>query len=244
MEKIKKLKIEIETKSPFRIGAKKTPFSTIEQPIVKIGGKIVIPGTTLKGALRHEIEKYLIQNHPDDPKMKPCIPASQLSEDETKLVAEGKYRGTSCQYPNPKQATSICPVCYLLGAQGLRGFITVPFLNLQTELTPDKFTSIRIDRSTGVAAKGAIRSAEILPEGVKFTGELQILIEDKIRGWKLGKPRPLQGNTLGDQWLINSDWDENRIIKELIKERLVAISALGSLKSAGAGKVTIGAKEI
>lgn len=213
MLEIKKLKIELETISPFRIGAKKTPFSSVEQPIVKIGDKIVVPGTTLKGALRSEIERYLIENYPNDPDMKPCIPAPKLTKDEEKLVRDGKYRGSSCQYPNKDKevATSICPVCYLLGAQGLKGFIIVPFLNLESDISPDEFTSIRIDRGKGTAAEGAIRTSEILPEGVKFSGTLQILIRDDVKGWELGKPRPLTQKTLGDKWLMASDWDKERI---------------------------------
>jgi len=57
MVEIKELKVELETKSPFRVGAKKS-FAGIDQPIVKIGGRIVVPGTSLKGALRQEIEIF------------------------------------------------------------------------------------------------------------------------------------------------------------------------------------------
>ena len=37
----------------------------------------------------------------------------------------------------------------------------------------------------------------------------------------------------------NSNWTQEKIIKELVKERLEAINVLGGLKSTGAGKVEI-----
>ncbi|RLI61794.1 MAG: hypothetical protein DRO88_12610 [Promethearchaeia archaeon] len=263
MNKISELKVELETKSPFRIGTKKL-FSGIDQPIIRLGDKIVIPGTTLKGALRNEIERYLIQNCSNNPEMKSCIPTARLSVDEEKLVEDGKYRRSSCHYPcnmrkekNQEKERcssikwkyygledekregkhSICPTCYLLGAQGIPGFITVPFLN--TEVKEEEFAGVRIDRGNGTVTKEGPRNYLIIPEDVKFTGTLTILLKDDIKGWELGKPRPLKEPTLGDKWLENSEWTTEKIIKELIKERLENIKVLGGLKSVGAGKVKI-----
>ncbi len=261
-------KIVLETKSPFRIGGGKDPFSAIDQPIIKIGEKIVIPGTTLKGALRESLEKYLIQNYSDKEGMKPCIPASErtLSEDEKRLIKIGKYKGASCHYPckiekdrqTGKDQCSIvkigsdkieinagmhyiCPVCYLLGAQGLVGFVTVPFLS--ADVTPSELPAIRIDRAkqtvAGERGAGAYRTYQILPEGVTFEGVLTVLIRDDLRGWELGKPRPLQDVTLGDLWLQKQEWDMDKIIKEFIIKRLEAINVLGGLKSTGAGRIKI-----
>jgi len=263
MAEIKELEIELETKSPFRIGSKKL-FAGIDQPIVKIGGRIVVPGTSLKGALRQEIESYLIKNFTDEPEMKPCIPAARLSVDEEKLIEDGKYRRSSCHYPcNMKKGRnqerercslikekyygledekregkhSICPTCYLLGAQGIPGFITVPFLN--TEVKEEEFAGVRIDRGKGTVAREGPRNYLIIPEGVKFTGTMTILLKDGVRSWELGKTRPLREPTLGDKWLEDSNWSQEKIIKELIKERIEAINVLGGLKSSGAGKVKI-----
>ena len=243
MKKIKNFEVELEVKSPLRIGGKKDPFSAIDQPIVRIGNKIVIPGTSLKGALRQEIEDYLIESYSQIPEMKPCIPSSEkvLSEDERKLIEKGIYRGPSCVYP--KENVSICPVCYLMGAQGLVGFVTVPFLNSDIEI-PSELYAIRIDRSKEVAAKGTNREYQIIPEGTIFKGVLQVLIRDDVKGWELGKPRPLHEPTLGDRWLEVSDWTKEKIIDELIIKRLENIKRLGSMKSSGAGKVKITVKEI
>lgn len=257
MVEIKELKVELETKSPFRVGAKKS-FAGIDQPIVKIGGRIVVPGTSLKGALRQEIENYLIEKFSNNPEMKLCIPASSLSKDEEELLRNNKYRRSSCHYPckirggrcdsirgeyfglesEIKEGKhSLCPACYLLGAQGITGFVTIPFLN--TEAKEEEFSGVRIDRGKGTVASEGPRNYLIIPEGVRFTGKMRVLLRDGVRSWELGKPRPLKEATLGDKWLEDSNWSQEKIIKELIKERIEAINVLGGLKSSGAGKVKI-----
>lgn len=66
---------------------------------MRVGGKLVIPGSTLKGALRAKLEEFLIDTYysngkwrPDYEQFKPCIPGDKLSEDEQLLVQAGKYR--------------------------------------------------------------------------------------------------------------------------------------------------------
>ena len=266
-----KYEITLTTESPFRVGRKRDPFTTIEQPIIILGNRVVIPGTTLKGALREAIERYLIERYSNEIGMKPCIPATPqtITPDEQELIRKGVYKGTGCHYPcNPRNQRDrrcknvlrlnntelwapeerkqglhyICPACYLLGAQGLVGFITVPFL--YSDIQPHELPALRIDRSTGTVATGVYgtyRTYQIVPENTVFKGILEILLEDSVKGWKLGEPRPLQGLTLGDLWLNNNpDWkDPDRIIRELIVERLASIKRLGGFKSQGAGFVRI-----
>jgi len=265
--------ITLTTESPFRIGRKRDPFTSIEQPIIVLGGRIVIPGTTLKGALREEMERYLIEKYSDRPGMKPCIPATPqtLTQDEYELIRRGIYKGPGCHYPcNVQRGTCksvlcinnqiylskeeqgrglhyICPVCYLLGAQGLPGFVIVPFL--YAEAQPQELPALRMDRATKTVATGnygTYRTYQVVPLGTKFTGTLKILLNDPIRNWKLGEPRNLKEHSLGDLWLQkNPEWKEpNKIINELILDRLRSISMLGGFKSHGAGKVKITVRSI
>ena len=90
--------ITLVTESPFRVGRKKDPFTTVDQPIIMIGNRVVIPGTTLKGALREAIERYLIEKYSDKPGMKPCLPATPqtVTPDERELIRQDKYKGTGC----------------------------------------------------------------------------------------------------------------------------------------------------
>ena len=101
-------RMTIRTKEPLRIGGKKDPLSGADNPVTRVGGKLVIPGSTLKGALRAKIEEFLIDSYFSGGNWKsgfehfrPCIPGAELSEDETLLIRAGKYRnqGGTCRYP-------------------------------------------------------------------------------------------------------------------------------------------------
>ncbi len=51
----KKFNISLKTKSPLRIGGKADPLSGAENPVVEIGGRPAIPGSSLKGVLRQSL---------------------------------------------------------------------------------------------------------------------------------------------------------------------------------------------
>jgi len=241
-------KIKLETKAPFRIGGVKPipGTSDVDSPVVKLGDKIVVQGTSFKGAFRAELERYLIDcffdkesNRWSNAWVKPCIPADEktISHDEKKLVEKEIFK-YSCSYP--KEKDYICPICYLLGARGLVGYVEVPFLRL-VKGSPEILPFIRADRVTGTSAKGekgALGKFEAMPEGSVFEGTLTILEEDDIIGWRLGEPRDLAGSK-GDEWLKSGDWTKERILRELIEERLVNIKKLGGYKSKGFGDVKI-----
>ena len=136
----------------------------------------------------------------------------------------------------PAQANSnICPVCYLLGAQGIIGFVTVPFL--YASVSQEELTEISVDYSRHTARSGGLRSLEFVPTKATFSGVLQLLVRDTTRGWELGKSRP--GFEKEDSWLAKGEWTAEKIENELVKERLEAIKILGGFKSKGFGKVKI-----
>ena len=58
MIKEKNIQIQAITKEPLRIGGKKDPLSGADNPVTRVGGRLVIPGSSLKGALRAEIERF------------------------------------------------------------------------------------------------------------------------------------------------------------------------------------------
>jgi CRISPR/Cas system CSM-associated protein Csm3 (group 7 of RAMP superfamily) len=256
MVKEKTFKIQLKTKEPLRIGGKRDPLSGAENPVTKIGGKLVVPGPSLKGALRNTIEQYLIDTYYENGKwkegyehFKPCIPGDELSEDEKKLVSTGKYRNQNgtCRYPCIDKKCgkgvkhSICPVCYLLGSMGLNGFVKVPFLFAETS-TAELYSS-RIDRGAKTIVEGTNRPYELVPDGIVFEGTLTILLEDSVLGWKIGEPRNLgEVQTLGDKWLEGKKVDEKAqedFIKTYIIDRLKSIKVIGGYKSKGFGAVEI-----
>lgn len=252
-----KYEIVLETKEPFRVGGTKDPLSGADNPVAIVGSRVVVPGPSLKGAYRAEVERYLIEKYydkvkekwPDDKKpLQPCIPATRLSVDEQELVNKQRYRDQSCHYPCPTNFDrethrdrhprhSICPVCYLLGAAGLNGFLRVPFL--YSDVSAGELYSARIDRAKGIVAEGTNRPFQVVPDGTVFKGNLTIVRNDFVKGLEFGKPRILKEKTDGDRWLELDEWSTEKIVNELILNRLKNLKLLGGFKSKGCGEVEI-----
>ncbi len=104
----RRYKVELQAVEPLRIGGVEDPRSGIHNPVTKVGDKVVIPGSSLKGALRAEIEQFLIETYhskaskgwtKDKLAFQPCIPAPRPTTDEQALIDVGKYRPEVCHYP-------------------------------------------------------------------------------------------------------------------------------------------------
>lgn len=234
---VKRFKVTLTTLEPFRIGALQNVLSGVNNPVATVGGKVVVQGSTLKGALRSEIERYLIEEYQSENNnnMMPCIPSSvrTLSLEEQGLIKKKLYRENGgCVYSMRRKSESICPACYLLGAQGLPGFVRVPCL--YTDATAEDLYSVRVDRATGVVAESTNREYQIMAKDTVFEGNLEIALAYPTRDWIFGEPR-----CENDEWLKSGEWTRGKIIKELILDRLEAITMMGGFKSKGCGKVEI-----
>ena len=250
-----KIEVSLETLAPLHIGGRGNPLTGMENAVAKVGDRPVIPGPSLKGALRHQLESYLIDTYYDarahrwpreHAALQPCMAgAGNVSQEEAALIAADKFRKTSdkgrvrsgCVYPG---AAGICPVCYLLGAQGLTGFIQVPFLT--TAQQPDELYSGRIDRAKGTIAHGTNRPYEFVRGGTVFKGTLTVLLSDDVRGWTFGQPRHPKENRTPDRWLESGQWDAQRTLDELVVKRLEAIGIIGGYRSKGFGLVELTVK--
>jgi len=246
--------IALTTRTPFRIGGPDDPLSAAENAVARVGGRLAIPGSALKGALRAEIERFLIDSHydraagrwpPEKAPLQPCIPTPRLSPDEQGLVSKGLYR-ENCRHQQAQggrrqereqAAPPLCPVCYFLGAMGLPGFVRVPFLFSQTAAT--SFYSASIDRAAQTVKHGTNRPYELVPDGAEFVGELVVILADTVLGWRLGQRRPLGDRTRGDIWLPEQGLDPQECLRTYVLERLRAIKLLGGYKSKGCGEVDI-----
>jgi len=257
----KSYEIILRTKEPFRVGGVSDPLSGAENPVTIVGSRAVIPGPSLKGAYRAELERYLIEQYFDkdagkweDGKddFKPCIPSpeKQLSNDERKLIERGMYKASGCHYPcDPKPYKcgntlhTICPVCYLLGANGLPGVVRVPFLF--SDVTADELYSARIDRAVGTVTPGTNRPYSVIPDGSVFKGILTVMQKNDILKWHIGQARNwIEERSGKDAWLIDNELPSGDLIQNLIVERIENINILGGFKSKGCGKVEISVSEI
>lgn len=249
-------KIVLQACEPLHVGGKPDPLSGAHNPIAAIDGVPVIPGSTLKGAYRALLERYLnLQYYDENAKrwkpgkeaFQPCIPGAEVSPDEQTLVKAGKYAGRngSCHYHcdtrnrrHGNMLHPICPACYLLGCQGLIGFVSVPMLKASNAIAHQLY-SARIDRATGTVTEGANRPYQFVPAGAEFTGMLYVIKRDNHLNWTLGRPRELSRDTQGDLWLQNSTMEPAQILSEFVESRFPEITRIGGFKSKGFGAVEI-----
>jgi CRISPR/Cas system CSM-associated protein Csm3 (group 7 of RAMP superfamily) len=123
------------------------------------------------------------------------------------------------------------------------GFIRIPTLFISSDHQIQSLYSVRLDRASGTVAEKTNRDYQIIPDGAKFEGNLEVILDDPVRKWTFGKQR--QGEV--DAWLkekdakgvVFSDKTAHAIIQEFIIDRLQGIDLLGGFKSKGCGKVEI-----
>jgi len=239
---VKRFQIMVTAESPVRVGGSRDPVRGVDLPMATVAGRPVIPGASFKGALRAELGSYLLGLAKASSELRPCIPAAQPSQQEKELVGQG-FRPKACSVQEEAgegKRETICPACYLLGAQGLVGFVSVPFL--YAAVGQEDLVEIAIDGASGTTRSGSLRSLEFVGTKATFSGVLEVVLRDPVRGWKLGLPRPQFSRE--DQWVADGSWPAERIEKELVLDRLEAIKRLGGFKSKGYGRVSVKVTEI
>ncbi len=96
LNKIVEVGIEYTTKSALGIHAgKESSFSAVDQPIARIGGKAVIPGSSIKGVLRSTLESLMSENN-----IKVCIPEATIPKErmrDKERYAQDIGRLASCE---------------------------------------------------------------------------------------------------------------------------------------------------
>lgn len=253
------VRIEVAEGSFLHIGAAPSPLTEKKGAVFKVDRTPVIPATSFKGALRHQLELLFIEeidefarlfSIPDDKKdlLKPCIPSPRPTKAEEELISTGKYR-KHCEIKVDDRQISvgdlgICPVCYFMGAAGLMGFLRFSNFYPEGEGGVIDQTNIRIDRKTGTAAKGAKVEGEQVKAGTVFKGNISIVISEPIlemQGIQFGDARKI-GDMVIDKWLEN--WEEtdkgNRtktLIEKILLPAIQNIRVLGGQRSRGAGRV-------
>ncbi len=258
------LSIEVAENSFLHIGAAPSPLTEKKGAVFKVDRIPVIPATSVKGALRYQLELLFIEKSNEFAKLlnlsngekdmlKPCIPSSKPSDAEKELINAKQYRQKHCELKADnngikieEENIGICPVCYFMGATGLMGFLRFNNFYPLGESDVIDQTNIRIDRKTGTAAYGAKVEGEQVKPGTVFKGNIDIIISDPIlqmQGIQFGDARKI-GNKVVDKWLEKwSETDKDKKISILIEKVLLPairnIKELGGQKSKGAGKVIV-----
>ncbi len=146
-------------------GGAETDFS-IDNPLIrlKIGNTDVpyIPGSSLKGIFRTEIEKYL---------------KAQEKPEESKQYENVCYVYDSKNRCNTKEIENICLACRIFGNSQISSHIMVSDAILNMDYFPGvkNKPGIAINRITGATQRGAFYDIETLQPGGIFSFELQII---------------------------------------------------------------------
>lgn len=254
------VRIAVEAQSFLHVGASPSPLSEKKCSVFKIDRTPVIPASSFKGALRHQLELLLSAEYKtlaqvlnlsgqDQELLKPCVPAPRPSDAEHDLIRSKQYRGIYCSIQVGENKTQIdddglCPVCYFMGAAGIMGCVRVPNFFPQAHqgaIVVDQ-TNIRLDRKTGTAVDKAKVDTEQVKPGTEFVGVLEV-VESSPLGFKLGQSRIIAGKTV-DPWL--NKWQETDLAKrqQLLLERILLpalynVRKLGGQKSKGGGNVLV-----
>jgi len=219
------VKIEVAKDSFLHIGAAASPLAEKDAAVFKVGRTPVIPATSFKGAMRHQLELLFIEkveefaqifDIPNNKKnmLKPCIPSPRPTKAEEELVKLG-YREQKrrrdivtegCWIEVDEKDVKIpplgiCPVCYFMGTTGLMGFLRFSNFYPEGEGSVIDQTNIRIDRKTGTAAHGAKVEGEQVKPGTIFKGSISIVISEPIlemQGIQFGDARKI-GNKAIDK---------------------------------------------
>lgn len=146
-------------------GGAETEFS-IDNPLIRLKIRNTdvpyIPGSSLKGIFRNEIEKYL---------------KAQEKTKETLHFQNVCYVYDNKNSCNTKEIENICLACRIFGNSQIGSHIIVSDAILNMDYFPGvkNKTGIAINRITGATQRGALYDVETLQPGGIFNFELQII---------------------------------------------------------------------
>jgi CRISPR/Cas system CSM-associated protein Csm3 (group 7 of RAMP superfamily) len=256
------IKIKVAEDSFLHIGAAPSPLTEKKGAVFKVDRTPIIPASSFKGALRHQLEILFIEkanefakqlNIPDDKKelLKPCVPTPRPTKAEEELINLG-YRKQSRKSDTITEGCwievdeknnigipdfGICPICYFMGATGIMGFLRIYNFYPTTEGSVLDQTNIRIDRKTETAAHGAKVDGEQIKPGTVFKGSVNIVISEpmlELQKIQFGDSRKI-GDIVIDKWL--SYWKEsNNQKKEKFIIENILIQAIQNIKVLGGQK--------
>ncbi|WP_367343814.1 RAMP superfamily CRISPR-associated protein [Methanomethylovorans sp.] len=142
---------EVVTRSDLHIGGHTTTEpADVDNPVIKNADSYpIIPGSSLKGVLRTEMERLLRGLNLD---IKVCD-----------IFISGKGRG----------GCNVCPVCKLFGGNELASSIRIKDATANSKRTMLR-DGVAIDRKKRKAKDGGKYDIEVVPKGTLFTGTCTI----------------------------------------------------------------------
>jgi CRISPR-associated protein Csm3 len=179
LEKIVEIQVEYEAKSSLAIQAgREEGMTAVEQPVVRVGGTPVLPGSSLKGALRSLLESLLSENE-----IQVCVPEVVIPQKSRYPLEKMKKYTEEIGRKLPCKTDNLCPVCQIFGSAGVSSramFLDAKPVN-DVEILERKHVAIA--RDTKTAAKGALLEVETVEPGAKFEGIIRVINPEE---WHIG----------------------------------------------------------
>lgn len=149
------IEVVVSFATPFNVGTGALAGSRADKPMIKDAWRVpYVPGSTLKGRLRHECERLV----------------RTLTGDDL-AVCRGPQPETMC--PNLANVTGgpPCPVCRIFGRPGRPGIFAFSDLALLSDLhpQPDDRAALRTDSRFGVSLS---RRRRVAKEDLLYTTEV------------------------------------------------------------------------
>lgn len=188
LQDITVLKVAYTTESALAISTGDQPAEIMESPVIKLGGKPVIPGSSLKGALRSTLEAMLAElGH------EVCIPFAAIprryrrgrkeeQKQKIKRYVSSLGRRAPCddiEHP--------CPVCSIFGTVGGQAGLSGKALFLDAIVEGDyeliERSHVAITRDTKSQSEGSLMSLQAVDAGATFRGDIRVI---NAEPWEVG----------------------------------------------------------
>jgi CRISPR-associated RAMP protein (TIGR02581 family) len=180
LSSIIEVKTEYTTRSALAImSGREEAFAPLDQVVTTVGGQPVIPGSSLKGALRSAVESLLAER-----KIPVCVPDSAIPKEHSR-DREGYARriGRLPACEGRGGGRRPCPVCQVFGAADLAA--RASFLDAKPVGTPKLIerSHVALTRDNKAAAGGKLLQLQAVDAGTKFTGTIRII---NAENWHVG----------------------------------------------------------
>jgi len=183
LEEIITLNVEYTTKSALAISAGEQPAEIVESPVVKLGGQPVIPGSSLKGAIRSTLEGMLAKlgEHV-------CIPFAAIPRPLRGKVDQERYAMSLGRIPPCSDVKNPCPVCSIFGTVGGQAGLSGKAIVLDAKVEEGSYelierTHVAITRDTKSQAEGSLMSLQAVDAGATFRGAIRLINPEP---WQVG----------------------------------------------------------
>lgn len=180
LSRIVEVQAEFTTRSALAIlSGREEAFAPLDQVVTTVGGQPVIPGSSLKGAIRSAVESLLAER-----KIQVCVPDSsvpkQFSHREEEYARQID-RLPACEGRGGSRKP--CPVCQVFGAVDLAA--RASFMDAKPVGSPKLIerSHVALTRDNRAAAGGKLLQLQAVDAGTKFQGMVRIV---NAEDWHIG----------------------------------------------------------